>query len=135
MTFLTKEDMEIIQERQRLGQRLLEQQVPDWPNELDFDSLNMTSIDFCVLGQIFCQYSRGLFKLDIGDDEEGGTDFGFDLDPTKLPGWPTVSNHLTPDQKVAVLTDQEAFEAQAWEYLTECWVEAGENAFRTSPRV
>lgn len=54
----------------RAGIKFLDEEIPaDWKKIVDLDVLDMNDCAFCILGQIFGQYDRGLTSLDISTDK------------------------------------------------------------------
>lgn len=56
------------------GIELLDQQVPDWRERIDWDRLRMGHGCACVLGQLYGSYFNGIEWLQIT-----GQDYGFDV--------------------------------------------------------
>lgn len=62
------------------GAALLDERYPNWENEIELAKLNMSSIDSCVLGQVYGDYLAGLQELDLDLDGRNASSYGFDLD-------------------------------------------------------
>lgn len=68
----------------------------DWRVKIDLDSLDMGSVQYCILGQLFSGYDKGLDALGITADGEVATDHGF------VSGYATVDEWVSsPELKTA----------------------------------
>lgn len=67
------------------GAALLDEKVPGWAERIYLDELEISSLDDCVLGQLFGEYHNGMIALFPGyeakplvDQEWLGRQHGFD---------------------------------------------------------
>lgn len=84
----------MISERVARGVALLDSVEPGWFHRVDVDALNVASSKYCVLGQLFRDYSLGAKAL--GLDQDGAAEHGFQVTMFKGP-WgfeETVRNSL-----------------------------------------
>lgn len=59
-------DMDLrVKERVNAGVQLLDEHCPGWHEHINPDILCIWSIKFCVLGQIFGSYGRGVSRLQL----------------------------------------------------------------------
>lgn len=56
------------------GIALLDDRMPGWRQRIDLDLLDMSSCDFCILGQLFGDYDDGFVALGL----DRGCPYGFD---------------------------------------------------------
>lgn len=47
------------------GAKLLDRAQPGWEERIDTETLNIASIDRCVLGQLYGSYAKGMEKLSV----------------------------------------------------------------------
>lgn len=57
--------MLMVQERVQRGMKLLDEKRPGWWKEIDLGKLCIISCNWCVLGQLYGYFERGLDKLDL----------------------------------------------------------------------
>lgn len=69
-------------DRYERGARLLDRRCPGWYERIDITKLDMKSGQYCVLGQLFGSFMRGLRKLGIEDE----VPYGFNY-YTEEPRW------------------------------------------------
>jgi hypothetical protein len=71
---------EQIRERVERGAKFLDEQMPEWIDEIDLNTLALRSPCRCVLGQLFGDYSEGVDALDLDfpDEEDRGFHIAFD---------------------------------------------------------
>jgi hypothetical protein len=63
----------------RRGAALLDEERPNWFEEIDLDELKMANCNHCILGQIYGEYDAGIEVLSgEGIEEIYGPDQGFD---------------------------------------------------------
>lgn len=67
--------------RMRKGVKLLNEQAPGWHRKVKISTLDLSSNDNCILGQVFGEYTNGLELLDINSNDEtrNGPAHGFSL--------------------------------------------------------
>lgn len=58
------------------GEALLTLHVPDWRSDVNPADLDMSTTEWCVLGQVFMGYDAGLSALNI--DRHDSAYYGFD---------------------------------------------------------
>lgn len=69
------------------GTKLLDQFVPGWADKVDLETLLITSIESCILGQVFSDWLNGTVELSrlsgvtlCGDDgRRNQEEYGFEL--------------------------------------------------------
>lgn len=62
-----------LQEKVKLGAKLLDKKIPGWRKKIDLNDFDMTTCQECVLGQLTEHYALGLGQLGIeGESEEHG---------------------------------------------------------------
>lgn len=62
------------------GIELLDRQVPDWRDRIDWERLDTGTCTLCIMGQLFGDYSDGLKRLDLSYEASFG--FGFNVQGT-----------------------------------------------------
>lgn len=67
--------MKQIPEEIKAGMALLDEKVPGWREKVNPQQLNMAYCFTCILGQVFGEYTHGLKRLGIADDEEVYSEF------------------------------------------------------------
>lgn len=124
LTFVDKIQIRIWQKQ---GQFKLDEHKPDWRQSINVDELEMTDSTACILGQVYCSYTRGLMDLDAD-----GESFGFDLDPDNLKNVPElpVLGHVDHEEYADAEAEHDQYIQEAWSFLSELWVNAA-----TSPRI
>lgn len=80
------------------GIELLDREVPDWREKIDWDRLNMADCFRCILGQLFGEYAEGVDYLKIT-----GAVHGFDVRP-----YQTREEHVKSFEILTDLWQQEA---------------------------
>jgi hypothetical protein len=96
--------------RVEAGAALLNEKRPAWIDEVDPDTLQIASVNDCVLGQLYEDYDRGLYILGLGvfnARDLGFTTFRKDVSPFYEDG---IGSSF-PTQ------------ALAWRALTEAWTD------------
>ena len=68
------------------GIALLDEHLPGWQDEIDWDDLEMDTCEKCILGQIFGDYQKGLRLLGLEGDR--GTRYGFNTEGS----WDKLTN-------------------------------------------
>ena len=66
---------EELKSRVQRGIALLDEHVPGWEDKVDVMRLVLSSANSCVLGQVFDDYSAGVERLELS--EEDASDHGF----------------------------------------------------------
>lgn len=59
----------------------------NWRHRVDLDTLDLTEVEDCVLGQVFGSYYAGLRKLGIGDRKMTRYELGFSCYPSDHLVW------------------------------------------------
>lgn len=59
-----------IQEAAERGAALLDKERPGWEKRINLELLKMNSCVMCILGQLFHDFNRGAFQLNLGIDPE-----------------------------------------------------------------
>jgi len=98
-------------EKVQRGIALLDEQSPGWRGKINTISLDINSIEHCVLGQIYGNFGLGTFDLQI---QYASEDFGFmtggfefeDEGPFDYRLWTKESAHLERAWKRAVTGSQ-----------------------------
>ena len=54
------------------GIAYLDEHLPGWQDEIDWDKLEMDECEKCILGQLFGNYERGLRVLGLDDGQRFG---------------------------------------------------------------
>jgi len=89
------------------GVRLLDEEVPDWRERVDPETLDMSSYEHCMLGQLYeNDMGLGVQSLDIA----APASYGFDL-PTSAAWW------------LDSVADAATLQISFWRTLTDLWVE------------
>lgn len=60
------------------GIAYLDEHLPGWQDEIDWEALDMNTCEKCIVGQLFGDYDRGMRILGLGNSEGAGTRFGFE---------------------------------------------------------
>lgn len=80
----------------------------DWRVKIDLDSLDLGSVQYCILGQLFDGYDNGLDALGLRDNDTVATDHGFVSGYGTIDEWVSSAelgqawkNYLsTPDNRI-----------------------------------
>lgn len=67
----------MLMERIENGMSFLDETNPGWYYDINLLTLDMTSINDCVLGQLYCTYYNGVTSLDITTIDS--VSYGFDV--------------------------------------------------------
>lgn len=81
----------------RRGATLLDEKWPGWREGVDVNTLNMWSMDLCVLAQLFGDWTEGIHALGIKWDIPKQIEYGFDL--REGPGYSDRCRTLTAEWK------------------------------------
>lgn len=68
-----------IADRVAKGISMLNAQDPNWRDWVDFETLELSSLGECILGQVFGSWGRGTEALNITGHRSAQTENGFDL--------------------------------------------------------
>lgn len=81
------------------GARLLDEELgTDWVHEVDLETLDLNSVRYCVLGQLYEHYIDGVRELadsPSGNLELDGPSYGFDYGYSVLDGSGVTGRELT----------------------------------------
>lgn len=73
--------------RVKKGAAILDQKFPDWIWRINIDELDIQNSKYCVLGQLFGSYTKGLKKIGFDNDWKE-YHYGFlDITGVLLPQW------------------------------------------------
>jgi hypothetical protein len=70
--------MQTVEERVAKGMKLLDENVPNWTDKIDLETLELAYCGRCVIGQLFGGYRAGLCQLDLIGGEQDREN-GFDI--------------------------------------------------------
>lgn len=95
-----------IAEKVQNGSNLLDRVRPGWRDEIDLDTLDIGSLDCCVMGQLYGSYTRGLDALGLtGKATAHGFSLGMGLIREFPAGaWKEKYEVLTDEWKLALST-------------------------------
>lgn len=66
-----------LKKRVKKGIEFLDNEIPDWKQQIKLDELDLGKCRKCILGQLFGDYENGLNELDIL--YSSASDYGFTL--------------------------------------------------------
>ena len=97
---MTTPTQDLLAKRVEAGCMLLDEHYPGWENLIDLKRLKMNTLEDCILGQLFGDYTTGRSALQL----QHGTGPHFGLD---LVGGPTTNHYFEILDELWIDTIQE----------------------------